>query len=544
MKKFGLRTVHPYVWLVLGGLLLIVLFAAVYSVSKPGVNRATQVSAAETNEDRVKLFPSPPAYQVLEAYKEKNPDLPGHDFGPLQLGKVKLNRGFALTVKKAQVTKQYKAADERRMIYFIERELTQEEQAWTQMDIAVAEPSSGQYATQTVGYTYGPSPEPFEQSTLLCGFVSDDEFLYTTVLNADQEWIYQVNKFDLSQKTITPVMELFRYEPLPGNGPAVPPVIYSAELTPDKQHLFVRDSLNGIANYNLITGKMQRLIGGSNELRAGEHFETIGTSGIALFGANRYQSDIYWIDMNAGTVKQPFVQEKGYVDPGTDAKGKVMYYNFTYDRAPEQIMQGDNRTLLLSSGVQLVDLQGNLLKRFALPQDSKERLEFGGYSESKKSVLLHKYIMATGSKGQPYKKTVSWLIGDMTTGNMTVLNKVDVPDGWDKNDIVFGKICIEPLSPVNEEQVFVNVADNSYYMSRWKTKQVDLRQEEDVVTFVDEPSKRVFVSSFTRPDLLVAAFSYKKYNWDNQDFSWLDGHWMARHQSQTDGDKIFFFQVN
>lgn len=537
-------SIHPYLWLLLGLLVLSGLFYSVYFVFIPKSQHAAQVNAAETTKDRAKVFTSAAPYRVLEDYKLKNADLPIYDFGKLQITRSKISRGTALNVKKGHVIKQYTTPDGNGMLYFIQREQKLENQAWTQVDMAAMEPQSDQPVQETIAYTFGPMTEPFTQSTQLCGFLSDHEFLYTTVLNDEQQWVYQVNKMNLASKTITPVLELFRYEELPSNAGKALPVIYSAVLTPDMKHLFVRDSINGITHYDLQTGGRKWIVSGSNEIHPGEHFEIIGNSGIAIYGANRYQSDVSWIDMNDGSIRQPFSSEQGFVDPGTDAKGKVMYYNFTYDRSDSNVLKGDNQTLLLSYGVQLVDFKGNMLKRFALPKDSKDRLEFGGYSESKKAVLLHQYTIGTNSKGAAYKKTVRWLIGDMATGTMTELKKVDVPDSWDKNDIVFGKICIEPYSPAAEAQVFVNVADNSYYMSRWKTKQVALHQDEDVVMFADVVSKRVFSSSFTRPDLLVAAFSYKKYNWDNQDFGWMNGRWMARYQNQPDGDKIFFFQIN
>lgn len=543
LRKVQLRSIHPYLWLAFGLVLLSSLFYTVYSVCMPKSSHSVQVNAAEATKDRVKVFQSAVPYKVLEDYKIKNTELPQFDFGKLQVAKTKITRGIGLTVKKAHVIKQYTSPDAERMVYFLQREQKLEGQSWTQIDMVAMDPQSGQPVQETIGYTFGQPSELFSQSTQLVGFVSDHEFLYTTVVNSDQEWVYQVNKMNIAQKTVTPVMELFRYEPIPANEKSVP-VIYSAVLTPDKKHLFIRDNISGITNYDLQTGAKKWMINGSNEVRAGEHFEMLGSSGIAIYGANRYQSDLSWIDMNEGTMRQPFAAEPGFVDPGTDAKGKVMYYNFTYDLNADNILKSENQSLLLSNGVQLVDFKGNLLKRFTLPKDSKDRLEFGGYSESKKAVILHQFTLATNSKGMAYKKTVQWLIGDMSTGTMTPLKKVDVPDNWDKSDMVFGKICIEPYSPAAEAQVFVNVTENSYYMSRWKTKQIALHQDEDVIMFVDAMSKRVFSSTFTRPDLIVAAFSYKKYNWDNQDFGWMNGRWMARYQTQPEGDKIFFFQIN
>ncbi|MFE5319122.1 hypothetical protein ACFQ88_10470 [Paenibacillus sp. NPDC056579] len=535
------KNMNYYVWLLFGIGLLAALFYSMYAIRLHEVYRPVAINAANAPQDHAKVFVSPVPYDVVEDYKTKHPELPQYDFGTLNTVKSKVNRGFLLTVKQAHVIGQLSAPDSKRMVYLVRREHKQDDGAWTQTDIVTMEPQSGQMVQQPVGFAYGRTVEPFSESTKLCGFLSDHEVVYTTVVNADQEWVYQANVFDLERKTVTPLIELFRYEPLGGSWNA--PVLYHAVLTSDNKHLFVRDSIGGMTHYSLSTGAKKQLINGTQEVRPGERFE-LPNSSLAIYGLNRYQSDMSWIDLNEGAVRQPFAAEQGFIDPGTDAKGKVMYYNFTYDRAPEHLMSFDNRTLLASSGVQLADFQGKKLQRFALSKESKECLEFGGYSESKNSVLLHKYVTAVNSKGQPYKKTLQWLTGDIATGAMSELSRVDVPDGWDRSEVVFGTISTSPSTSASEEQVFVNFADRLYYMSHWKTRQVALKQEDDVITFVDEPSKRVFVSSFTRPDLLVAAFSYKKYNWDNPEFGWLSGGWMARHQTLPEGDKLFFFQIN
>ncbi|OXM84105.1 YncE family protein [Paenibacillus rigui] len=548
MGKWNYRSVNPYIWLISGIMLLSGLFFIIYTTVLPTSQRPPrQVDAANAVEVSAKVLHAAESYRVLEQFQARNPMLPQHSFGALQLARSKAAKGIQALVKKAHILDTYVTPDGAQAVYFVQRNEMQSPHAWTQIDVLTMAPETQQIDQEPIGYIYGEDTEAVAQSTLLCGFISKDEFLYTTVANADQEWVYVVNKFNMTQKTVTPVLELFRYEPLTavtGGSQPKAPVLYKAVLTPDKKHLLIRDSMNGITSYTLETGTKKGIIPGSNERRSGEQFEVVGESGIALYNANRFQSDIWWIDTQTGSAKQPFSSEQGLIEVGMDANGKVMYYNFTYDRNPANLLIGPDQSLLLSYGVQVLDTGGHPLKRFSLPKDSKERLEFGGYSETKKAVLLHKYTLATNKEGRTYKKTSGWLFGDMNTGAMTALNRLDVPDSWDKSDVVVGKATLEPYSQAAEEQVFANYLDNSYYMCRWKTKQMIQRQDEDVIIYADEPSKRVFVSSFTRPDLVVAAFNYKKYNWDNKAFSWLNGHWMSRHQIQPEGDKVYLFQIN
>ncbi|TDF95879.1 hypothetical protein [Paenibacillus piri] len=507
-------------------------------------SRLTQLSAADAQKNgSAKMIAMPVSYQVVEDYESSNGNLPQHQFGPLQLNKAKVNRGVQYQANQGHVLGEFASPDGLRMVYFIQRQQLQQEQSgWAQVDMVAYEPQSQQMMIEPIGFTYGDHLESALQSTTMCGYLSNETFLYTTVRNEDEMWVYRVNQYDLAHKKVTPLMELYRVPYTSAAGEL--PVIYSTQLTPDKKHLFVRDSINGITAYSLETGEKKQAAPGSNEIKPDEYFELRADGGAAVYGTARYQNDLWWFDPAAGTARQPFTAEQGLVDVGADAKGNLMYYNFTYDRAADNWMTGETQKLLLPKGVQVMDAQGNPVKRFSLPKESKERLEFGGYSESKKAVLLHKFAAAVNNNGQPFKKTDSWLLGDLTTGSMTPLNKVDVPDSWDKKDVVFGNVTVNVAAVSAEQQVFVNTADNTYYMCRWKTKLVRLLDEDDTVLYQDEQNKRIYVSSLTRPDLVVAALSYKKYNWDNQRFSWLNGHWITRSQKLPEGDKMYFFQWN
>ncbi|MCR8631130.1 hypothetical protein [Paenibacillus radicis (ex Xue et al. 2023)] len=545
--KLNIRKAEkPFIWFALG---LAVLCAASFVVFSYPVWKTLLVNPIETSERKAssaKLITAPVSYKAAEDFKASNVELPQHNFGSLQVNKSKINKGIQLFAKQGHVQGQYAAPDGIRMDYLVQRQQLEGSNAWVQVDLVSADPQTQQMLVEPIGFTYsnGEQLEAGLQSSGLSGYLSGDEFLYTTVKNEHDEWVYLVNKFNFTHKTITPVMELFRYSYKAVNG-GKPPIIYSSQLAPDKSHLLVRDSRNGISSYDLSTGEIRQAIEGSNEVKAGEYFELLVNSGIALYSTSRYQNDVSWIDLSTGMVRQPLLSEQGFVEVGMDVQGKIMYYNFTYDRLPENVMMGDKQSLLLPNGVQMIDKQGNPTKRFSLSKDAKERLEFGGYSESKKTVLLHKFIVAMNGNGQPYKKTLGWLLGDMSTGSMTMLSKTDVPDNWDKKDILFGKVTLSALVPSNQEQVFVNLLENNYYMTRWKTSyQVQLLEDEDIVIYEDEGMKRMFVSSLTRPDLVVAALNYKKYNWDNNKFSLLSGHWLARYQKQPEGDKMYFFQWN
>ena len=109
---------------------------------------------------------------------------------------------------------------------------------------------------------------------------------------------------------------------------------------------------------------------------------------------------------------------------------------------------------------------------------------------------------------------------------------------------MFGSVLTDAWNEAPGERVFVNIRDRTYYLIHWKMNPAVLEPGEDRVLLADESGQTRFVSSLNRPDLLVAALQYKKYNWDNRDFVGLSGRYVSRYKPQPDGDRIYIFQTN
>lgn len=534
----GRQKAGPYVRV--GALLglLSLLFTGVYYMSKSVHSPSADVSSKPVPE-KVKWVSNTHDYKIMERFANDNPSLPLYEFPAISIVKSKQPQGMQATVKKGRILEQHAAPDHTKAYFFVQRSELQEGQPWTQVDLVGIDPGSQAIVQEPIGLTQGLPPEIAGDSTRLCGFLSADDFLYTAIHNKGEEWVYEVDRFNLASRKVTPVIELLHVPKDAGSYP----MLLGAGLSPDKRHVLIRDTKHGLVLYDLKTGAAAIELPAAGEKRAGETFVQFPSSEVMLYGAGLFQNDLWWIDLNNGTVKQPFTAEQGLIDAGMDASGKIVFYNFSYERGAEHVLSGEKRSLLKSFGVQLLDLKGNPIKRFSLPKDSADRLEYAGYSEEKKLVLLHKYTVAAGSKG-PYKKTSGWLLGDITSGAMTPLVPVDVPDNWDKKDVVFGNVLTDAVNNSPGAQAFANIQDRTVYMTKWRTKQLTVQTEEDRILFINEPSKRVFVSSLTRPDLIVAALNYKKYNWDNRDFALLRGRYLSRYQALPDGDRMYFFQIN
>ncbi|UUZ93911.1 hypothetical protein LJK87_04340 [Paenibacillus sp. P25] len=521
----GIRQkVTPYIWYLLGVCALGGLFAGIYSLSA-GRDIATAGEGSHPSQDQVKHVPDARSYNVTDASQSEGVSAASDASAPISIAKSKMSRGLQITLKQARILEQYKAAGGSKMVYLVQRSGQQGEEPWSKLDLVSADPVTQTVVQSPVGATSGIPPELAGRASKLCGFLNADELVYTTVRKQEEELVYEVNRYRLSTHAVTPMLELLRIP----KGSGRYPEIWDAQVSSDGRYLLVRDSKHGLAVYDLATGAATLEVPGTAEKRSGESFQLDPASGMGLYSPGRFQNDVWWLDLNSVTARRPFTAEQGLIEAGMDSGRKLIYYNFTYDRSQENIIAGDRRSLLASYGVQPLDLRGNPLKRFSLPKDSNERLEFGGYDEEKRTVLLHKFTVASGSKG-PYKKTAGWLAGDLANGSMTPLSPVDVPDGWDKKDMMFGGVLTDAWNEAPGEQAFVSTRDRTYYLTHWKTKQAVLDPGEDRVLFADEPGKRLFVSSLTRPDLLVAALSYKKYNWDNRDFVWLSGHYVSRYQ--------------
>jgi|GEM_PF-5074912 len=552
MAKRGCRAILPYFWLLLGILVLCGIFGILFTAVSGSGSLRTQADPFHASlQDAALSGTAAESFHVLEQFEAQHPQLPMHDFGPVQVLKAKQKPKTAKTLQavldQGHVLHSYVTPDRQRVLYFVQRTAKEASHRWSQIDLVTVDPDTQQMTQAPISYAYGEQAETAAASTLLCGFLSNNVFLYATVSQTDPEWVYSLQRWDMTEQKATPVLELFRYAPgLSSPVAEASPLMYEAVLAPDQKHLLTRDRLNGTLIYNLTDGSKKPLLAGAGERGTEAQVEISTETGIALYTAQPFQPDTWWLDMQADVKRQPFANEPGMIDAGIDSSGGVAYYNFTYDRSPSNLLNGsgpDNH-LLLSYGVQLLDLQGHALSRFSLPEGAKERLEFGGYSSAKKTVLLHKYTLAANKDGRMVKQTSGWLLGDMNTGAMTPLSRLTAPDSWDRNDVLFGQVTLDPVLASGEEQVFVNYADQTYFMCRWNTKQVVRYPEEDTILYADDSSKKVFISSFTRPDLVVAALNYKKYNWDNQAFLWINAHWISRYQDQPDGGKMYLFPIS
>lgn len=535
-----IRKQSAYIGYILGFCIASLLFYGLYLSS--GAKSTRDAIKPERASDNVAVFREASSYQVVDAFKAENGSVTAHEFPELAASKSKVTKGTLYTLKDgAHVIGQYSMPDRSQIVYIVMRTKGQDDGTWSQTDAVTIDPKRQLLQSDPIGYSFGASPEQVSRFTKLLGFVSNDELLYLTLKNEGRDRVLRVNRFSVAKRTVTPVLDLYRFQE--GDSALSAMTFGESAVSPDGRRLLLKDSGRGIVSYDLQTGAANIIAPPVPELEARDKLIT-SPAGIALYTAGLFRSDVRRIDLNTSEAKQPFAAETGLVEAGMDAGRKLLYYSFTYDREVRHFSLNDNRAMLYPFGVQFADLKGAPLQRFSLPEDSPERLEYGGgYSEDKKIVLLHRFTVETNGQGLPYKKTTGWFTGDLATGTMTPLQKIEVPDGWDRKDILFGSAFTDVNNETAAEQVFVNMPDRTYYSSRWRTKEAVLLPEEDAIMYADETSKRIFVSSFTRPDLIVAVNNYKKYNWDNRDFVWLSGHWLSRYHTQTEGDKIYFFQI-
>ncbi|WP_248924923.1 hypothetical protein [Paenibacillus hamazuiensis] len=525
------KKINPYIVYAAAFFLLAGFFAVIHEVAQQGAT-----AAAKKDED-VRLLNSEADYNVRDNYKAQSDKLPAFDFPALNVVPGKIPKGWQIAVKGARVIDQKATPDGTKSVCIVQRTESADGKEWTELDSLVADPHTQSFSHEALALVYGPWRQAAADATKIAGFLSSDDFVFTSVRNDGEDLTYFIGIYQMQNNMVKPLLKFGQLK----TNDAGKPAIQSAWLSPDKNKVYIRDGQNAVFFYDLKAGGNPQTLaaaGGANGA-----FWVSDQAGIAYASSRPYAADGVLIQLNSGETKKPFAAEPGWIEPGLAAKGKMVYYNFTNDRSPAHLVQGDKRTMLLPQGVQLTDTGGAPLKRFILGTGSKEYLEYGGYAEEKNAVILHKYTVSESSGGRLYKKTTGWLLGDMNTGKMTELIKNDVPDGWDRKDIAFAQTTVDAYADSGKVQAFINMPDGTYYMTRWNTQEVNLMPEEDTVIYEDEPSKRVFISSFTRPDLVVSALSYKKYNWDNRKFAWLSGRWLTRYQSLPDGDKIYFFQI-
>ncbi|TBL81345.1 hypothetical protein [Paenibacillus thalictri] len=477
------------------------------------------------------------SYRVLEYQKTHYKQLPQYEFPELNIAKGK-GKVLQLTAKGAHVVRSIATFDNAGMMYAVSRTHQQDSDEWTELDAVTVNPQTGAIGTQALAVVNGPYREAAEKATVFAGFMNNDELLYASVRNAGEDLQHYIGKIQLSDGLVTPLIDLGSTKK--GDTPSV--ALTDVWVSPDKKRVYVRDNQHAIVSYNLTTGAKTALV--QPDSKDDGAFWLSEQDGLAYNSPDRFGTDGSLIMLGSGEVKKPYAAEKGFVEPGLVAKGSMLYYNFTTDREPQQVVKGDKRTLLLPQGLQLLDLSGNPLRRFTLPADAKEKIEYGGYSAEQMALILHKYTVAVNKKGQTIKKTAGWVLGDIQTGKLTDLTRIDVPDSWDRKDIVYAECTVNGSGENGYEQAFVNMLDNTYYPTKWNTQEMKSWPEQDAVFFSETENNRVFVSSFTRPDLVVSALGYQKYKWDNAYYQLLDGGWMARIRTLPDGDKMFFFPMN
>jgi hypothetical protein len=261
-----------------------------------------------------------------------------------------------------------------------------------------------------------------------------------------------------------------------------------------------------------------------------------------MYYSESFQPTVWLIDAAEQKKSQPFLAETGYIEPGFDATSKIIYYNFTYDRSNKNILTGTGDSLLTAKGVQIAKLDGSPLMRFALSPDTDEFLEFAGYIEDKNVVILHKYTVARDAGGEWFKQTVDWMTGDMQSGEMASLQRLNVPDRWDKKDIFFTTVKLDG-NPDSYIHCFINLADGTYYLPKWKNRELMKNQDQDLIVYTDEPNQRVYSRSFTRPDLGVSLLNYKKYKFDTSSFLWLTGGFLAHTNPFDGGLRLYFVMI-
>lgn len=540
--KPGSRTVaSPYLLYMVILCALSAFFLGLYTLVTGIEKPSTFEQEGDSLWENAKLIQEPESYQVTKVTIEDSNAF--FAFPELQVVKSKFHHGMQAIVKKGHVIAQFPAQEDNKMIYFIGRTEQQEDRVWTQVDLVAVDPIDQSVTSEPIGFTYGASPDTVYRMTKLCGFLNRDEILYATLKNEEEKLVYQINRFSLSKRTVSPLLELYSYEM---DATAFSQII-DIHLSPDRMHLWIRQKETGLYLIDLKNGKAKRLIPPPEGDRQDDTWMIAADGRFGLYTKHRFSNEVLWFDLNTGESKPLFTEEPGWMEAGTDRQGKVIYSHFTLDRSVDRIIGDWNgKAVLASSGVQLADGKGKLLKRFSLPKAAaQERLEFVDYSEDQKSVLLHQFKFETDAAGKLYKKTVNWLLGDVTSGAMNVLQRVDVPDSWDKKEVMFGTVRMSGRPESGEQQIFAHPLDHTYFMPQRQTNHTVVFPDDDLVLFADESSKRVFLSSLTRPDLIVAALNYKKYNWDNHDFVWMNGgQWISRFKSFPDGDKIYFSQIN
>lgn len=477
--------------------------------------------------------------RVVEAFQAQHPSL-GTDWLPeLSMTKsVRSARAFQLTLTEGRIIDQAAVPGQQAMLYLVARAKQLDGQPLVRVDMVQVDPAAQTKVQAPVSLTYGIPEEAVRAATRLCGFTGGEAWLYSTVRSEEGKRLVEIHRFEPKAGTRTPLLNVLTTE----EADSRPFRMMEAALSPDGSRLLLRDSRHGLGLYDMKTGESLARIDQTAEIHPGESFRYDSRSGLAWYSPGLFSSEAWLLDLRTGTAKQPFAAESGWVDAGTDESGSLLYGQLTTERAMEQVAAGTKRTLLQPNAVQVLDLKGATLQRFSLPKESGDCLEFAGAVPGGRQVVLRRFTVSAGAHGT-VRKTTGWLLGDLGSGAMTPLVRVDVPNEWDRKDVALAGVLNDADSEAPGEQAFVHLPDFTYYPTMRHTRRFMERPGEDGLWFVDEQARRIFSSSLSRPDLIVAALSYKKYNWDNHDFVWSGGY-VSRVDAQPDGDRMYFFQIN
>jgi len=397
----------------------------------------------------------------------------------------------------------------------------------------------GTYGTFPLSYTYGKGSGPNGPVPFVLDFSEQGELLLLGARTAGDRLVYSVYRYNIPDQKMSAVMDAGTVRASEGDGTW----LASAWLAPGGDLLLLEDNHQVIRAYSMADGSRRfEFIPPAESRESGRYLPSPDKSSL-LYMTEPHKGDAVWL-VNAvqGTSSQPFSHEQGWIEPGFDASGKLIYDNFTYDRSESDLLGSGRNALLLAKGVQISDLHGDPVQRFAIAAGTEEYLEYAGYAEDRRKVLLHKYRVETGEDGSWKKHTADWLSGDLSTGEMVSLERLNVPDHWDRSDVYQASVHMDSASELLH--CFVNIADGTYFSPRWKNREMEQEKQKDRILYNDETNKRVYTRSFSRPDLGVSVMNYKKYGFEDGDFVWLEGGYLSRPQTVSEGLKLYFFRVS
>ncbi|MCC2684434.1 MAG: hypothetical protein K0R75_1333 [Paenibacillaceae bacterium] len=488
----------------------------------------------------LRVYDSSDVFDPYGTFTEKNPRTEEFMFPKLAINKAKLTKGFQLVLNSTNVQEigQFRSKDTTHLVNLVQRSYINGSEHWTQVDAIITDPAGGKYEVVPTSYNYGNWPEQIKKGNMVLGFTGESDMLILSTQTEGDDLVYTVVDYDWSTDRMTPIMDVLRISP----SQTSTSYIVSGWVTSDNKYLMFKDNHDKITEFKVSDGAMLMEFVPPVEGRSNGNYIASSVKDVIMYYSESLQPTVWLIDAAEQKKSQPFLAESGYIEPGFDASSKIIYYNFTYDRSNKNILTGTHDSLLTAKGVQIAKMDGSPLMRFALSPDSDEFLEFAGYIEDKNVVILHKYTVARDTGGEWFKQTVDWMTGDMQTGEMASLQRLNVPDRWDKKDIFFTTVKLDG-NPDSYIHCFINLADGTYYLPKWKNRELMKNQDQDLIVYTDEPNQRVYSRSFTRPDLGVSLLNYKKYKFETSDFLWMTGGFLAHTHPFDGGLRLYFMMI-